>query len=72
MTYEGTLNALKDEVDRLRVDLASLQETYGARNSVTIGDYILMRLAQLGVTVMLIYSSVPRLKKSILEAECLF
>jgi len=56
MTHEATLDALKIEVGRLRADLAGLQETHGTRNNVTIGDYILTRLAQLGVTVILIYS----------------
>jgi len=72
MTYEETIDALKAEVDRLRADFSGLQETYGAQNNVTIGDYILTRLAQLGVTVTLIYLSVPMLKKTILEAEHLF
>jgi len=69
MTQEQTLDALKAEVERLKADLASLQETYDAGNNVTIGDYILMRLAQLGVTVFLIHSSVLRVEE---EAECLF
>jgi len=54
MTQKGVVTALKGEVDRLKLKLAGFQEAYGAVDSIAIGDYILTRLAQLDVTVILL------------------
>lgn len=46
----STENALKAEVDHLKLELHALQSKLGAGNT-TVAGYLLTRLAQLGVTV---------------------
>lgn len=42
--------ALSAELDRIRLELHTLKAEKGKQN-ITVGDYLLTRLAQLGVTV---------------------
>jgi len=44
------IDALKSQVDRLRLEVHSLKATTGAEN-ISIGNYLLARLTQLRVTV---------------------
>ena len=50
MSSEATVS-LQAEVNRLRHELQTTKEEYEGLEQITIGDYILERLAQLGVTV---------------------
>lgn len=50
MPHKQAMDALQGEVDRLKLELDSLQTSQGA-GKIRVGDYILTRLAQLGVTV---------------------
>ncbi|KXN93339.1 Pyruvate decarboxylase [Leucoagaricus sp. SymC.cos] len=50
MPHEQVVDALKSEVNRLKLEMKNLQVTHGAVGNITIGNYILTRLAQLGVT----------------------
>ncbi|KAJ3573206.1 hypothetical protein NP233_g2580 [Leucocoprinus birnbaumii] len=52
MPYKQAVDALKGEVDRLKLEITNLQITHGAVGNIKIGNYILTRLAQLGVTKM--------------------
>jgi hypothetical protein len=53
MPFKQAVDALKGEVDRLKLEIQTLQTRHGVAGNITIGDYILTRLAQLGVTVRL-------------------
>ncbi|KAF5360435.1 hypothetical protein D9756_004751 [Leucocoprinus leucothites] len=52
MPYKQAVDALKGEVDRLKLEITNLQVTHSAVGNITIGNYILTRLAQLKVTKM--------------------
>ncbi|KAF9454735.1 pyruvate decarboxylase THI3 [Macrolepiota fuliginosa MF-IS2] len=51
MPIKQAVDALQGEVARLKLELQSLQATQGVGN-ITVGNYLLARLAQLGVTKM--------------------
>jgi len=45
-------SALQTEIDRLRLELKTIQaQSRDAGDQITVADYLLTRLAQLGVTV---------------------
>ena len=48
--------ALSAELDRIRLELQSLKAEKGKEN-ITVGGYLLARLAQLGVTVCRLFPS---------------
>ena len=50
MSSHPPTSVLQSEVDRLRLQLHTLQVEQGVQN-ISIGNYLLERLAQLGVTV---------------------
>ena len=50
MSSHPPASVLQSEVDRLRLQLHTLQVEQGVQN-ISIGNYLLERLAQLGVTV---------------------
>lgn len=50
MSSHPPASVLQSEVDRLRLQLQTLQAEQGVQN-ISIGNYLLERLAQLGVTV---------------------
>ena len=50
MASHPPASVLQSEVDRLRLQLHTLQAEQGVQN-ISIGNYLLERLAQLGVTV---------------------
>jgi pyruvate decarboxylase len=51
-TATAEVESLKGEVDRLRLEVQSLQAKQG-QEKVTLGNYLLTRLTQLGVKVRL-------------------
>lgn len=50
-TMEATVTDLRSEVTRLRNHLAMIENKDGSDEQITISDYLLARLEQLGVTV---------------------
>lgn len=50
----ATVEALKSQVDRLTLEIHSLRAEKGAEN-ISVGNYLLTRLAQLDVTVRTIH-----------------
>lgn len=58
MPFQQAVEALQGEVDRLKLELQSLQAHHGV-GEITIGNYILTRLTQLGVTVGADFLSEP-------------
>jgi len=56
MSHQQTVDALHGEVDRLKLELQSLQARQGM-GTISVGNYLLTRLAQLGVTASLSHPS---------------
>lgn len=52
MAHQQTVDALHDEVGHLKLELQSLQASQGV-GTISVGNYLLTRLAQLGVTASL-------------------
>ncbi len=52
MAHQQTVDALHGEVGRLKLELESLQISQG-KGTISIGNYLLTRLAQPGVTLCL-------------------
>ena len=54
----ATVEALKSQVDRLKLEVQSLKAETGTEN-ISVGNYLLTRLAQLNVTVSTISACSP-------------
>ena len=54
----ATVEVLKSQVDRLTLEVQSLKAETGAEN-ISVGNYLLARLAQLHVTVRTISTCPP-------------
>ena len=54
----ASVEALKSQVDRLNLEVHSLKAGTGAEN-ISVGNYLLARLAQLNVTVRTIPTCSP-------------
>jgi hypothetical protein len=66
----ASVEALKSEVDRLNLEVQSLKAETGAEN-ISVGNYLLTRLAQLNVTVRTIPTCSPLSLFYLLHSRCL-